>query len=141
MLVSPATGGLNFDNGIMFTAGATENLFNNPLYNFADTLSWTHGKHAFKFGADFRFPRSKGNSLQPIPVTAFGNLGGTNTESPFANVANSGSLGSTGTPSAANPAYISNLFPSNRKKPGARSGVHADQLSWQRQHAVLGGEL
>ena len=108
VLVSPATGGLNFDSGVMFTAGATENLFSNPLYNFADTLSWTHGKHAFKFGADFRFPRSKGNSLQPIPVAAFGNLGGTNTESPFANVANSASLGSTGTPSAANPAYISN---------------------------------
>jgi hypothetical protein len=77
ILVSPAAGGLNFDNGLMFTAGATENQFDNPLYNIADTISWTHGKHAFKFGADLRFPRSKGNSLKPIPVAGFGNRGGT----------------------------------------------------------------
>src|SRR5262245_49190805 len=102
---------LSFDNGVLTTADATENQFDNPLYNVADTISWTHGKHAFKFGADLRFPRSKGNSLQPIPVAQYGNLGGTNTESPFANVGNSGSLGSTGTPSATNPEYISNLFP------------------------------
>jgi hypothetical protein len=106
---------LSFDNGLMFTAGATENQFNNPLYNVADTVSWTHGKHAFKFGADLRFPRSKGNSLQPIPVAQNGNLGGTNTESPFANVGNSSSLGSTGTPSATNPEYSSNLFPQNAR--------------------------
>jgi hypothetical protein len=102
---------LSFDSGLMFAFGATENQFDNPLYNVADTLSWTHGKHAFKFGADLRFPRSKGNSLQPIPVAQYGNLGGTNTESPFANVANSGSLGSTATPSATSPEYVSNLFP------------------------------
>jgi hypothetical protein len=119
ILVAPsigtAAGAFGFDNGLMFTAGATENQFDNPLYNVADTISWTHGKHAFKFGADLRFPRSKGNSLQPIPVASYGNLGGTNTESPFATVGNSGSLGSTGTPSATNPEYISNLFPQNAR--------------------------
>ena len=125
ILVSPAAGAggtaLNFDSGLMFTAGATENQFDNPLYNIADTISWTHGNHAFKFGADLRFPRSKGNSLQPIPVAAFGNLGGTNTESPFANVGNSGSLGSTGTPSATNPEWLSNLFPQNARTVAANS--------------------
>jgi hypothetical protein len=111
VLVSPASGGLNFDNGFMFTSGAVESLFSNPLYNFADTLSWTRGKHSLKFGGDFRFPHAKGNSLQPIPVAAFGNIGGTNTESPFANVGNSSSLGSTGTPSVTSQAWASNLFP------------------------------
>jgi hypothetical protein len=114
VLVSPAAGGmtgLNFDNGLMFTAGAVESIFSNPLYNFADTLSWTRGKHAFKFGGDFRFPHAKGNSLQPIPVAGYGNIGGTNTESPFASVGNSASLGSTGTPSTTSPAWVSNLFP------------------------------
>src|SRR5204862_3756928 len=27
----------------------------NSLWTYADTLSWTHGKHAFKGGAEFRF--------------------------------------------------------------------------------------
>src|SRR6185295_1527729 len=119
VMISPVSGGLNFDNGVMFTAGATEAVFSNPLYNFADTISWTRGKHALKFGGDFRFPHAKGNSLQPIPVAAYGNLGGTNTESPFANVGNSASLGSTGTPSATSQAWISNLFPQTARSAAA----------------------
>jgi hypothetical protein len=31
-----------YDNGLMFTSGATEASFSNPLYNFADTPSWSH---------------------------------------------------------------------------------------------------
>src|SRR5215831_3060611 len=31
-----------------------------PLYNYADTLSWNHGKHAFKVGVDLRLTRSNG---------------------------------------------------------------------------------
>jgi hypothetical protein len=31
-----------------------------PLYNYADTFSWSHGKHAFKVGADLRLTRSNG---------------------------------------------------------------------------------
>src|SRR5262249_14887239 len=48
VLVSPQLPGagifnispLSFDNGLMFTQGATENQFDNPLYNIADTVSW-----------------------------------------------------------------------------------------------------
>ena len=111
VLVSQAAGGVNFGSGLM-NVGAADTTFRNPLYDIADTVSWTRGRHAFKFGADFRFPRSEGSSLQPIPVASYGNLGGTNTESPFANVANSASLGTTGTPNAAN---TSNLFPQNAR--------------------------
>ena len=107
VLVNPSTGGLNFNNGFMGTGA--DAVFRNPLYDIADTFSWTHGKHAFKFGADFRFPRSEGAfNLQPIPIASYGNRGGTNTESPFANVSNTPSLGTTGTPNATD---TSNIFP------------------------------
>jgi hypothetical protein len=111
VLVSPVAGGLNFGNGLMNTTAAEVSL-NDPLYNFADTISWSRGTHTFKFGGDFRFPRSGGYNLQPFPVASFGNAGGTNTESPFANAGNSPSLGTTGIPDAAN---TSNLFPQNAR--------------------------
>ena len=95
----PQTGDMQFAAGVMETcggSGATANCpadiivgvtqvgYTDPLYNFADTISWTRGKHAFKFGADLRFPRSNGFTLQPYPTAGYGNLGGAATESPFA---------------------------------------------------------
>jgi hypothetical protein len=60
-----------------------------PLYNWADTLSWTKAKHAFKFGVDLRFPRSNGYNIQPNPTVAMGNnASATNTASPFGTLAN-----------------------------------------------------
>src|SRR5262249_49959931 len=32
------------------------------LYTYADTVSWTKGKHAFKFGGEYRPTSSKGYS-------------------------------------------------------------------------------
>ena len=37
----------------------------NPLYNFADTLRWTRGSHAFRFGGEFRMVRSNGYNFLP----------------------------------------------------------------------------
>src|SRR5262249_38285082 len=31
------------------------------LYSFADTLTWSRGKHSYKFGAERRLPRNAGN--------------------------------------------------------------------------------
>jgi hypothetical protein len=70
------------------------NLLNDPLYEWSDTLSWSHGKHALKFGGDVRLPRTDGYGFQPYIDTVYGNLGGTTTQSPLA----SESAG-TGTPS------------------------------------------
>jgi hypothetical protein len=39
-----------------------------PLTTFTDTVSWTHGAHAFKDGIEFRYGRTDG--YQPAPVTA-----------------------------------------------------------------------
>ena len=75
---------------------ATVNVasFNDPLYQLNDTISWTHGKHVFKFGGDYRAPRTSGYSFQPYVTAFYGNLGGAATASPLA----SESAG-TGTPS------------------------------------------
>ncbi len=101
VVVAPTVGtgasGLPFNTGVMeTTTGVTQIGFNDPLYNFADTLSWTRGKHAFKFGADLRYPRSKGYSLQPYPVATYGNVAGSsNTVSPFGDAGQTGQLGAT----------------------------------------------
>ena len=76
-----------FDNGNMgmrLNCGViVPNLLNDPLYEYIDTVSWTHGKHAFKFGGDLRFPRTDGYAFQPYIDSPYGNLGGTATVSPF----------------------------------------------------------
>jgi hypothetical protein len=59
------------------------------LYNYADTVSWTRGKHAFKFGGDLRLPRSNGHNAQTLPVVSFGNNNSaSSTVSPFTTTSN-----------------------------------------------------
>jgi hypothetical protein len=48
--------------------GLNSNGNETPLYSYADSLSWTKGKHAFKGGAEIRISRTGGfNSLNGIP--------------------------------------------------------------------------
>jgi hypothetical protein len=96
VLVRPAAGCITFgstadeytfDNGNMgsrLNCGViVPNLLNDPLYQYVDTVSWTHGKHTFKFGGDLRFPRTDGYAFQPYIDSPYGNLGGTATQSPL----------------------------------------------------------
>jgi len=54
--------------------GAAYPIAINALWSYGDTLSWTHGKHAFKFGGEIRLPRTNGNgNTQPYPSVAYGN--------------------------------------------------------------------
>jgi Carboxypeptidase regulatory-like domain len=47
-----------------------------PLFEYADTLSYTHGKHAFKAGADIRISYTKGYETPTAPIPkAFGGAG------------------------------------------------------------------
>jgi hypothetical protein len=58
------------------------------LYSFADTLSWSRGKHAFKFGAERRLPRNAGNGgANQFPGITLGN-NASQTLSPFSTAAN-----------------------------------------------------
>jgi hypothetical protein len=46
---------------------------NSPIYDYVDTLSWTRGKHAFKFGGEVRYQNSNGwNSEYLIPYVNLG---------------------------------------------------------------------
>ena len=112
---------LAFDNGPMTTrlncAIVVPNLLNDPLYECVDTLSWTHGKHAFKFGGDLRFPRTDGYAFQPYVDAPYGNLGGAATQSPFAtDTAGTGtpSLGTTLLPAGQTYATAGNIFRGTR---------------------------
>ena len=79
--ISTATGFMN--------TGSAQVYAENPLYNWADTLSWSTGKHAFKFGVDWRLPRTTGNgSAVPDPPVILGNASATATPSPFGTATN-----------------------------------------------------
>jgi hypothetical protein len=79
---------LTFDNGPMgsrLNCGVIiPNLLDDPLFQYVDNVSWTRGKHAFKFGGDVRLPRTNGYAFQPYVNAPYGNLGGTATQSPLA---------------------------------------------------------
>ena len=54
------------------TGGSRANVV--PLYTYADTLSWTHGKHGFKGGVEFRLGSNNAwNTDRIIPRVALGN--------------------------------------------------------------------
>jgi hypothetical protein len=49
--------------------GASSDFGNtSPLTTFSDNVSWTHGKHAFKGGIEFRYAHTAG--YQPTPATS-----------------------------------------------------------------------
>src|SRR6185436_7057361 len=47
------------NNMYMATAGSNAQTLQ-ALYNYADTLSWAQGKHAFKVGVEYRHPATTG---------------------------------------------------------------------------------
>jgi hypothetical protein len=77
------------NNMYMATSGSNAQTLQS-LYNYADTLSWTKSKHAFKFGVEFRHPATTGNGqIQPYPAITIGNnASATATTSPFGTVSN-----------------------------------------------------
>ena len=84
-VLNPSVGLFGDASGPVAT-GAQNLLSLNPFWNYADTLSWSPGKHAYKFGVELRLPRTAGNGSQnPLPTVSMGNnAGSTATVSPFA---------------------------------------------------------
>jgi hypothetical protein len=75
-VITPGAGNYSFGNN-MINAASTYSGSHSPLFNYADTLSWTHGHHAFKFGGELRLTRSDGFSGAIYP-TVSGGAGGNN---------------------------------------------------------------
>jgi hypothetical protein len=68
-LFNPGAGGFAFSGGNSYFDTNAVYLGNfNPLYNFADTLRWTKGAHAFRFGGDIRLTRSNGYNFLPYNI-------------------------------------------------------------------------
>jgi hypothetical protein len=60
-------GATNANSPLQF---GTHNGNRSPLYSFGDTLSWTRGTHAFKFGGELRLTKSIGyNNVGPNGAT------------------------------------------------------------------------
>jgi len=68
-------GGMNTNNFSCFTNCAQQGN-KTPLYQYGDTMSWTKGKHAFKWGGELRFGSSRGSETPTAPIPkAFGGAG------------------------------------------------------------------
>jgi hypothetical protein len=67
VVVGPSGGGAyNFSGAnAPFTLGGSDNGNKSILYSYADTVSWTKGKHAFRFGVELRPTTSQGYSNVP----------------------------------------------------------------------------
>jgi len=62
----PGTSSYNFSGASsLFNMDGSHNGNRSILYNYADTLSWTRGKHAFKFGTEIRPTTSRGFTNVP----------------------------------------------------------------------------
>jgi len=82
--------------------GAAYPIAINATWSYGDTLSWTHGKHAFKFGGEVRLPRTNGNgNTQPYPSLAYGN--------PASSTATVGTFCTSGAGTSASPCPTTNF--------------------------------
>src|SRR5215475_658273 len=63
-------------NGYMFAAsGQVQFDFGNlsPLWDYGDTIRWTHGKHSFSAGGEYRRPETTGYNNSPYVGASIGN--------------------------------------------------------------------
>jgi hypothetical protein len=95
-------GSANADNGrlypVLYNPGTNWNgfmAFNgfdfanySPLYNYADTIRWTRGKHSFSFGGEYRRPSTVGYNGTAYIGANPGNAGGNSTPLFFATLTN-----------------------------------------------------
>jgi hypothetical protein len=95
------TGGTNATNGktypVIFNPGANANGFmsftsfdfanTSPLWDYADTMRWTHGKHSFSFGGEYRRPMTTGFNSSAYATSSLGNPTGA-TPPPLSSLSN-----------------------------------------------------
>jgi hypothetical protein len=79
-----AVGAMSTNNYVCMTLCAQQGNVT-PLYDYADTLSWTKGKHAFKGGVDIRYAYTSGSETPTAPIPRATGGGGLNPTNAFAN--------------------------------------------------------
>jgi hypothetical protein len=62
-----------FNNHILGASGDLGNV--SPLTTYTDTLSWTRGNHAWKFGGEFRYANTRGYQASGLIPTVTGGAG------------------------------------------------------------------
>src|SRR5688572_29243242 len=82
--VPAAVGGMSANNFSCITNCAQQGNIT-PLYDYADTISWTKGKHAFKGGVDLRFTYTSGAETPTAPIPKATGGAGQNANQSFAN--------------------------------------------------------
>ncbi len=61
------------ENFMRWTVAGSSRTSTSPIYTYADTLSWSKGAHAFKFGGELRFGRTNGsNDDDYLPMLTLG---------------------------------------------------------------------
>ncbi|HEY2381337.1 MAG TPA: TonB-dependent receptor [Terriglobia bacterium] len=108
------TGAVNFQtNQIVGSGGTSSYLDTTVLFSYGDSLSWTKGKHAFKFGGEIRRGRSLGNDAGVgNPTTIPRATGGDAANAPISTTAISSAnmTGLAGTSASGNNAAVRNLL-------------------------------
>src|SRR6185503_18641393 len=69
--------GTNWNGFLAFGSSGFANY--SPLYNFADTIRWTHGKHGISAGGEYRRPWTVGYNGTAYLNSTPGNAGNTAT--------------------------------------------------------------
>ncbi len=109
------TGAVNFQTNQVFN-GITDNYHDiTNLWSFTDTVSWTRGRHAFKFGGEVRLTHSLGYDagISATATTAIPRaLGGdaTNAPIPQGAIGSNNMPGLAGAPNTGNNARMRNLL-------------------------------
>ena len=82
---SPAAVGAMSTNNYVCMSNCFQQGNKTPLYDYADTLSWTKGKHAFKAGADYRYAFTSGSETPTAPIPRATGGAGQNPNQSFQN--------------------------------------------------------
>ena len=91
----PATVGGMTPNSFSCMTNCAQQGNTTPLWQFGDTLSWTKGKHAFKFGGEARFGHSEGSETPTAPIPKATGGAGLNPNQTFQNNPNLSGLVTT----------------------------------------------
>jgi hypothetical protein len=76
IIYNPTPTGASFSASGYMAFGSFDFANTSPLWDYADTIRWTHGKHAFSFGGEYRRPLTTGFNSSAYATSTPGNPAG-----------------------------------------------------------------